>query len=146
MSQLFEQVIQVKDEHLDRLGHVNNVMYIQWMQDVALAHTTQLGLGLDDYIAMNHAMVASEHHVKYRKACMLGDEIILRTWLGDLSAFSSVRHYLFYRPKDKAIVFHAQTVWVCVEISNGKLKRLSPTFTQTYQPLNTDIDPTIFEM
>ena len=146
MSQLFEQIIQVQDEHLDLLGHVNNVTYVQWMQDVALAHTTALGLGLDDFIAMNHAMVASEHHVKYRKACVQGDELIIRTWLGELTAFSSIRHYLIYRPKDRSVVFQANTLWVCVEISTGKLKRLSPTFTHTYQSLGHQINPTDFEI
>lgn len=145
MSQVFEQAMTVNTEHLDVLGHVNNVNYIAWIQDIALAHTTALGLGLDQYLAMNHAMVASEHHVKYRKACLADDQLILRTWLGELSPFSSVRHYLFYRPKDRAIVFQAHTIWVCVEISTGKLKRLSPTFIQAYQPLDASINPVQFE-
>ncbi|MCH4246392.1 MAG: acyl-CoA thioesterase [Acinetobacter populi] len=144
MGQLFEQVLTVQSEHLDVLGHVNNVTYVSWMQDVALGHTTALGLTLEDYLQMNHAMVASEHHVKYRKACLLGDQLILRTWLGELGPFSSVRHYLFYRPTDQSIVFQGHTVWVCVEISTGKLKRLSPTFVQAYQPLDPEIDPTHF--
>ena len=145
MTQLFEQRLIVSPQHLDVLGHVNNVQYIQWMQDIALAHTTTLGLGLDQYIAMNHAMVASEHHVKYRKPVLNGDELILRTWLGVLAPFSSIRHYLFYRPKDRSIVFQGQTTWVCVEISTGKLKRLSPTFIQAYQPLAEGINPVAFE-
>lgn len=145
MSQIFEQKIVVTEADLDQLGHVNNVKYVQWMQDVALAHTTALGLGLNEYLAMNHAMVASEHHVKYRKAALLNDELILRTWLGALSPFGSIRHYLFYRPSDRNIVFQAHTNWVCVEISTGKLKRLSPTFIQAYQPLNETINPLVFE-
>lgn len=144
MSQFFEQEIIVQAHHLDELGHVNNVVYVQWMQHIALQHSEALGLSLADYQRLNHAMVASEHHVKYRKACLLDDRIILRTWLGDLNAFSSVRHYIFYRPKDKSIVFQANTLWVCVEISTNKLKRLSPSFTYAYQPLSTEIDPLYF--
>lgn len=145
MTQIFEQEIIVQAQHLDALGHVNNVVYVQWMQDIAVHHSEALGLSLADYQRLNHAMVASEHHVKYRKACLQDDRIILRTWLGDLNGFSSVRHYIFYRPKDKHIVFQANTLWVCVEISTGKLKRLSPTFSYTYQPLAKDIDPLFFE-
>lgn len=144
MSQLFEQPLQVTEADIDALGHVNNVVYVKWMQDIALAHTTALGLGLDDYLKLNHAMVASEHHVKYRKAALLGDHLILRTWLGDCSTLSSIRHYLFYRPKDKAIIFQATTLWVCVEITTGRPKRLSPTFSMAYQPLDSEIDPTQF--
>lgn len=141
MSQLFESVLQVEEKHLDQLGHVNNVQYVSWMQDVALAHSETLGLGLADYVRLNHAMVASEHHVKYRKACFIGDELVVRTWLGEQQAFSSIRHYLFYRKSDQSIVFQAHTLWGCVEISTGRLKRLSPTFSQAYQPLDASIDP-----
>ncbi|KAA8731840.1 acyl-CoA thioesterase [Acinetobacter qingfengensis] len=146
MSQLFQRNISVEAQHIDQLGHVNNLAYMQWMQEIALAHTEHLGLGLNDYLQMKHAMVASEHHVKYRKACVLGDKLILRTWLGELSGFSSVRHYLFYRPQDDAVVFQGTTLWVCVELATGRAKRLSPTFSQTYQPLNADIDPTDFRI
>lgn len=145
MSELFELEQVVGESHLDQLGHVNNVQYVSWMQDVALAHSTHLGLGLEDYQRLNHAMVASEHHVKYRKACFADDTLILRTWLGEQNAFSSIRHYLFYRAKDQAIVFQAYTLWICVEMSTGRPKRLSPTFSQAYQALNPKIDPYHFD-
>ena len=78
MSSVFDLRIKVKPEHIDVLGHVNNVVYVQWMQDVASAHIETLGVGLDQYLEMKHAMVAVEHHVQYRKAAMLDDDIILR--------------------------------------------------------------------
>ncbi len=146
MSQWFDRTLHIEQSHLDQLGHVNNVQYIAWMQDIALAHSETLGLGLVDYLRLNHAMVASEHHVKYRKACFAGDELVLRTWLGEQNAFSSIRHYLFYRKADSSIVFQAHTIWVCVEISTGRLKRLSPTFSQAYQSLDITIDPYFFDV
>ncbi len=145
MSTWFEQSILVAQQHIDALGHVNNVTYMHWMQDIALAHTTTLGLGLEDYIRLGHAMVASEHRVKYRKACFLGETLLLRTWLGALTPFSTTRHYLFYRPQDQAVVFEAHSLFVCVELSSGKLKRLSATFNQAYQPLSLALDPTKFQ-
>ena len=44
MSTLFDLEMTVQAQHIDRLGHVNNVVYVQWMQDVATAHIEQLGL------------------------------------------------------------------------------------------------------
>ena len=95
MTGIFDQVLKVHPEHIDRLGHVNNVIYVQWMQDVASAHIEQLGLGLNEYLQLKHAMVAVEHHVQYRKAAFEGDELILRTWLSDLNALYSFRQYAF---------------------------------------------------
>ena len=43
MSDIFDLTLTVKPEHIDILGHVNNVMYVHWMQDVALAHIEELG-------------------------------------------------------------------------------------------------------
>ena len=52
MSTIFDLKIQVEAKHIDVLGHVNNVMYVQWMQDVAAAHIEALGLGLKQYFEL----------------------------------------------------------------------------------------------
>ena len=90
MSTIFDLTLKVMPEHIDILGHVNNVMYVQWMQDVASAHIEELGLGLKEYIELKHAMVAVEHHVQYRKAAFEGETIVLRTWLNEINSL-----YLF---------------------------------------------------
>ncbi|WP_180034352.1 MULTISPECIES: thioesterase family protein [unclassified Acinetobacter] len=144
MSDIFDLKITVQAEHIDTLNHVNNVVYVSWMQDVATAHIEALGLGLKEYIELKHAMVAVEHHVQYRKAALEGEEIILRTWLNDINALYSFRQYVFYRPKDKAILFTGNTQWACIEIATGRPKRMSPTFTQAYQPIADSINPLDF--
>ena len=141
MSTIFELRQPVLQQHIDALGHVNNVVYMQWMQEVASAHIEELGLGLKQYLELKHAMVAVEHHVEYRKAAFLNDEIILRTWLYDLNAMYSFRQYAFFRAQDGVLLFTGMTKWACVEIATGKPKRLSPTFTQAYQPINSLINP-----
>jgi acyl-CoA thioester hydrolase len=146
MSTIFDLKIQVQPQHIDVLGHVNNVMYIQWMQDVAAAHIETLGLGLTQYLELKHAMVAVEHHVQYRKAALEGDEIILRTWLDDINALYSFRQYAFYRPKDQSVLFVGNTKWACIEIATGRPKRMSPSFTQAYQPISNELDPMVFSI
>lgn len=144
MSSIFDLKIKVKPEHIDILGHVNNVVYVEWMQDVATAHIETLGVGLKEYLEMKHAMVAVEHHVQYRKAAMLDDEIILRTWFNDINALYSFRQYAFFRASDKSLLFTGSTKWACIEISSGRPKRMSPTFIQAYQPLDLAVDPYAF--
>ena len=144
MSTIFDLRISVQPEHIDVLGHVNNVIYVQWMQDVAAAHIETLGLGVAQYLELKHAMVAVEHHVQYRKAALAGDEIILRTWLDDINALYSFRQYAFYREKDQSILFLGNTKWACIEIATGRPKRMSPSFIQAYQPIPTDLNPLDF--
>ena len=144
MSSVFDLKLTVQPEHIDVLGHVNNVVYVSWMQDVATAHIEQLGLGLKEYIVLKHAMVAVEHHVQYRKAAVEGEEMILRTWVNDINALYSFRQSVFYRPKDKAVLFMGNTQWACIEIATGRPKRMSPTFTQAYQPILDTENPLDF--
>lgn len=144
MSTIFDLKLKVKPDHIDILGHVNNVVYVSWMQDVATAHIEALGLGVKQYLELKHAMVAVEHHVQYRKAAMEGEEIILRTWLNEINALYSFRQYVFYRPSDQSILFVANTKWACIEISSGRPKRMSPTFTQAYQPISEQLNPLDF--
>lgn len=146
MSTIFDLKIQVQPAHIDVLGHVNNVMYIQWMQDVAEAHIEALGLGLAQYLELKHAMVAVEHHVQYRKAAFEGEEVILRTWLNDINALYSFRQYAFYSPKDQSILFVGNTKWACIEIATGRPKRMSPSFTHAYQPIPADLNPMDFSI
>ena len=146
MSTIFDLKIQVQPAHIDVLGHVNNVMYIQWMQDVAEAHIEALGLGMAQYLELKHAMVAVEHHVQYRKAAFEGEEVILRTWLNDINALYSFRQYAFYRPKDQSILFVDNTKWACIEIATGRPKRMSPSFTHAYQPILADLNPMDFSI
>ncbi|MEG2359284.1 acyl-CoA thioesterase [Acinetobacter sp.] len=146
MSTVFDLKITVQPEHIDVLGHVNNVVYLSWMQDAATAHIEALGLGLKEYLELKHAMVAVEHHVQYRKAALQGEEIILRTWLNDINALYSFRQYAFYRPSDKAVLFMGNTQWACVEIATGRPKRMSPTFMQAYQPVSEAENPMDFSI
>lgn len=144
MSTIFDLKLKVLPEHIDVLGHVNNVVYVSWMQDVATAHIESLGLGIQQYLELKHAMVAVEHHMQYRKAALEGEDIILRTWLDDINALYISRQYVFYRPHDRTILFTANTKWACVEIATGRPKRMSPTFIDAYQPISKDLNPLDF--
>ena len=144
MSDIFDLNIQVQAEHIDGLGHVNNVVYVQWMQEVTTAHIEAIGLGLKQYHELKHAMVAVEHHVQYRKAAFLDDKIILRTWLSDLNSLYSWRQYAFYRAKDQSLLFTGTTKWACMEIATGRPKRMSPPFLHAYQPIDVDTHPYAF--
>lgn len=146
VSDIFDLPLSVEAADIDQLGHVNNVVYVQWMQDVAAAHVEALGLGIAQYLELKHAMVAVEHTVQYRKAALLGDSLILRTWLYDINALYSFRQYAFYRPSDQSILFTGQTKWACIEIATGRPKRMSPTFSQAYQPIGEAHLPFDFSM
>lgn len=111
--------IEVTAASIDRLGHVNNVEYVQWMQDAATAHADAMGCTAATRAA-GAAWVARRHQIEYLRAALEGDRIEVRTWVADLRRAFSLRRYEFVRPSDGAILAKAETDWVYVELGSGR--------------------------
>ncbi len=109
----FFHQVEVLPADVDRLGHASNQVYLRWVLDAALAHSTALGLGEEDYLARGQAWVA-------------GDRLRVETRVESMSAASSVRRTRVLRPADGAVLLEALTDWVYVEIARGKPARIPP--------------------
>lgn len=132
MPDVFEMHIKVENQHLDSFGHVNNVIYLQWMQDVAWAHSTRLGLDLAAYQQLDTAMVARQHQLTYLAACHLGESLTISTWLSQNDGFNLHRQYRLIRQSNQKMVFEAQTHWVCMRLSTGQPVRMPESFKKAY--------------
>lgn len=132
MSLLFEEKVVVSPEHIDALGHVNNIVYLQWAEQVAWHHSVQLGIGVPEFQQHNAAMVARRHELNYLAACFEGEHINLRTWLTQCDGLSLYRQYQFVRLSDQKTVFEGQTRWVCIRLSTGRPMRMPEFFKQAY--------------
>ena len=75
MAEVFELAVAVKPEDIDELGHVNNVSYLRWVQDVAVAHWRSAAPAEDQ---AKLAWVVVRHEIDYKQAAFLGDEIVAR--------------------------------------------------------------------
>lgn len=135
MRNIFNMMIHVQPKHLDGLGHVNNVVYLQWMQDIAWAHSQYLGLNLAGYQQLDAAMVARHHELTYLSACFLNDQLSVNTWLSKNDGFNLYRHYEIIRLQDNKKVFEAMTHWVCVKMSTGRPVRMPDQFKKAYMVL-----------
>jgi len=132
MVEVYHTHVQVQPEQIDGLGHVNNVVYLQWVEQVAWQHSQHLGLDLAAYQRLDAAMVAREHQLSYKAACFVDDQIELRTWLGQRDLLNLYRHYQFIRLSDQRVVFEGLTRWVCIKLSNGRPIRMPLAFQQAY--------------
>lgn len=84
----------VKPSEIDNLQHVNNVVYVQWMNDVAEEHWAFL---TKENPLPNYIWVAVKHEIEYLKQAVLHDEITIKTWVGATSGFKSERHIEFLK-------------------------------------------------
>ena len=126
--------VTVTQQHIDALGHVNNVVYLQWAEQVAWQHSIQLGIGIAQFEQLDAAMVARKHELNYLAASFEGEELLLKTWLSKCDGLSLFRQYQFVRLKDQKIVFEGETRWVCVQLSTGRPIRMPQQFKKAYMP------------
>jgi acyl-CoA thioester hydrolase len=111
--------IEVAPEHIDINGHVNNVEYLRWMQDVAIAHSDSVG-GRQAAHDQGCTWFAREHHIKYLLPVMPGENLVVRTWADSFKKTSSIRRYDFFRQRDEKRVVEASTTWVYVDYDSGR--------------------------
>jgi acyl-CoA thioester hydrolase len=108
---------------IDEQNHVNNAVYLRWIQDVATAHWKSLA-SAEAQAAIG--WVVLRHEVDYRSPASLGDEILLRTWVGQASRLKFERFTEILRKIDnKRILAQARTLWVPIDVRTGKPTRVS---------------------
>lgn len=106
----FEWPIYIADQHLDALQHVNNVVYLQWVQEVAAAHWAALSANS----GIDLVWVVRRHELDYLKPAFKGDVLTAYTWVGDSKGALSVRHVHILNEKGE-LILQAQTTWCALD-------------------------------
>ena len=114
----YTHIFAIPPESIDENGHVNNVVYVQWMQDIAVEHYTSLG-GVEAQ-GNSSTWVVREHKIEYLLPAFAGEEIEVRTWVENIRRVRSLRKYEFIRRSDQKTLVRGETDWVYVDVSTGK--------------------------
>lgn len=113
--------LNVNHGHIDDLNHVNNVVYLSWVQDVADAHwKSAASTGLRDQCRW----VVLRHLIDYHASAVEGDEIELLTWVDEATGVRQVRHVSVQRASDHKVLAYAETTWCLLDPVTGKPKRI----------------------
>ena len=108
---------------IDANDHVNNVVYVSWMQDLAVAHSKAV-MPKHLLAELGFTWVARSHHVEYLSPAFSGDQIEARTWLTGYRRVRCHRRYEFIRTSDQKLVARGETDWVLVSIVDGRPKSI----------------------
>ena len=109
----------VPAEAVDRNRHVNNVAYVQWMQDAAIAHSAATGCTRMTE-AIGATWVARMHRIEYLSPAFAGEAITILTWVADFRKVRSLRRYRFIRAADQRVLAQGETDWVLVDVATGR--------------------------
>jgi len=115
----FMYEFEVDSQSIDANGHVNNVVYIQWMQDVAVMHSEQCG-GTDAMRQHGCSWVVRSHAIDYLSPAFEGDQITAITWVAHFRKVRSLRRYKFIRKADGKVLARGKTDWVYVDAQTGR--------------------------
>jgi len=118
--------VTVTADDIDRQGHVNNLVYVRWMQDAGVAHSTAQQWPQDRYSTAGIGWVAKSHHIEYVKPAYENEDIVVRTWVADMKRASSIRRYRIVRPSDDTLLAVAETNWAFVKLATGTPTRIPP--------------------
>ncbi len=118
VSQTYTKTIIIPNNSIDENGHVNNVAYVQWMQDIAVEHYASIG-GIEAQ-GSDATWVIREHRIEYLLPAFEGEEIEIRTWVENIRKVRSLRRYEFFRKADGKILVKGETDWVFVDVKSGR--------------------------
>jgi acyl-CoA thioester hydrolase len=138
MIEVFDKIFTVHQEHIDQNNHLNNVVYIQWMQDIAVMHSEALGWGYQEYKAKGCSWVVKSHQIKYFRAAAVGDQVIIKTWLEKIKNCSCIRKYAFYNNKSE-IIATAETLWIFISINTGRPVIVLPEIRNSFSEVDIKI-------
>ncbi len=114
----------VRQYELDVLGHVNNAVYLNWVEQVAIEHVEALGYGRAWSTERGGAWVVREHHITYHRPVEYGDVVLVTTLPQELSGVRGLRRTEIHREADGALTTEVLTQWIWVRASDGRPTRV----------------------
>jgi acyl-CoA thioester hydrolase len=104
-------------EHIDELGHVNNAVWVQWIQTVAVAHWDSVA---DPTHKDAYFWVVVRHEIDYLRPAHDGDQIIARTWVGEAPKGARFDRHMEFAGPDGKVCVRARTDWAIIDKALGR--------------------------
>ncbi|MDH5235063.1 MAG: thioesterase [Gemmatimonadota bacterium] len=117
----FELACPILPADIDDLGHVNNVVYVRWVQDVAIAHWQAAATAAQ---LATLAWVALRHEIDYEHPAMPDDAILASTWVGAAEAVRFERFVEILRAADRKVLARSRTLWCPISRATGRITRV----------------------
>jgi len=125
----FERDLTIAPDDIDGLGHVNNVVYLRWAQDVAIAHW-EAAATPDQQAQL--AWVALRHEIDYKHPALPGDALIASTWVGAADAMRFERFVEVLRAHDRKLLAAVRTIWCPISRATGRVTRVNEAVRQMF--------------
>jgi acyl-CoA thioester hydrolase len=129
-ANVFSKNILVHQSDIDELGHVNNVVYLGWAQEVAAAHWDVLAT---PEIKQLNVWVVLRHEIDYLGAAFENDQLVANTWVGETTGPRSIRYVEITNPKTGKTLVKAKTTWCMLDSQSMRPKRIDKSIIKILQ-------------
>ncbi len=141
MPAIYEYRLIVPDDAIDGQGHVNNLEYVRWMQEAAIAHSDTQGWSAERYRQIGAGWVVRSHKIEYLQAAFAGDQIVVRTWVSDFRKIRSLRKYKIVRVADQTVLAIAETDWAFIGYERRAPRRIPPEVAEAFVIVPPEEEP-----
>ncbi len=124
----YEMHLEVTWQDLDPAKHVNNAVYINYVEQCGMQAIAAHGWPITRMLNENFAILIRRHQIQYRQPAILDDELVLSTWVSNVRRSTATRHYLIQRKSDGAQLATVHSLGVWVDINTGKPVRIPENF------------------
>jgi acyl-CoA thioester hydrolase len=118
----FEMIVAVQPDDIDEQNHVNNTVYLRWVQEVATAHWRAIA---SPEAQETIGWVVVRHEIDYKAPATLGDEVVLHTWVGKATRLTFERFTEIRRNSDGRLLSEARTLWCPIDAQTSRPVRVS---------------------
>lgn len=120
MKKIFVYRPEVQSQDIDSLGHVNNEVYLRWLIEAAVAHSSFVGYTLEKFLEIQAAFVVRRHELDYLVPTFAKDRLRIETWTDEMDGSRALRHYEIINEENNKLILKGQTMWVFVNLQTGR--------------------------
>ncbi|MEN2787714.1 acyl-CoA thioesterase [Sphingomonas qilianensis] len=119
----FSQTITAQPEDIDELGHVNNAVWVRWIQEIAVAHWAAVASAVDQAA---YVWVVTRHEIDYRGNVREGETVTGETWVPEPPTGARFNRHIRFLGADGKVKVQAVTTWAMLDRATGRLVRVRP--------------------
>lgn len=132
----FVHRVSAQGADIDAYGHVNNSVYLRWLDETAWAHSTALGIAPEHCVARSRGMVVWRTQLHYLAPAFAGDALEVATWLVFMDGrLRADRRFQLRRAGGGATLLRGLIHYVCADLGRGRPARMPADFAARYRPL-----------
>jgi acyl-CoA thioester hydrolase len=138
--QQFTTTLRVRHYEMDALGHVNNAVYLHYLEQAAIEHSEQLGLTLEAYQRLGGVFILRKLAIDYRLPAVAGDRLVITTWIKEMRGPRCVRLYEIRQEHSDQLVAKAEALWAWVDRETMRPRPIPQAVLDVFNPPQPGLD------